>query len=85
MNASEEVTEELIGPDAVTVRKLIFELDHCARYIEVTALPPKLPGSRWYSGRYLSSNGNLAHLIVVMDAKSGEVVATYAGVSMMGQ
>jgi hypothetical protein len=81
----DEIGEEAIGDDAAIVKALILECEPCARYLHVTAIPARLPGTRWYSGRFLSANGNLGHVIVVMDALTGEIVATYAGVSLFGR
>jgi hypothetical protein len=86
MMATEEdqvpIEEELIA----RVRQLVYDFDNCARYIDVEKMvPPTLRGTRWMKARWISAgNHNLAHLIVVFDADTGETVATYAGASLFG-
>lgn len=82
--SEDEIGEEDLGEDASIVKQLVYDIDNCARYLEVTAIAARLPGTRWYSCRYLAGNTNIGHLVVVMDAKTGEVVATYAGVTNLG-
>jgi hypothetical protein len=68
------------------VKALVFDLDRCARYIDVEEIcPPLLAGTKCFKAHYLSSgNNNISHLAVVFDAKTGEAVATYAGVTLWG-
>jgi hypothetical protein len=67
---------------ATKAKQMALDLDPCGRFHEVTeTLPPRLPATRWFRVNYMSASGNLCHLIVVF-SDDGNIVATYAGVSL---
>jgi hypothetical protein len=79
-DSPEAITED--EDFAAKALQMARDIEPCGQYHEVMEmLPPTLPGTRWFKIRYLSANGNLSHLIVVF-SDNGNVVATYAGVSL---